>query len=88
MTFEVPPDVEKLVRDHMAAGGYASADDVLRDALLVLGEAIHSSEAMQEEYRQTVIAVQEGVRDAEAGRVRPLRDLIDDARKEPPGGTG
>jgi len=32
----------------------------------------------QREYKQTVAAVQEGVRDAEAGRMRPLRELLDE----------
>jgi len=38
MAYQVPPDVEQWVRDRMAQGGYASADDVLRDALRALDE--------------------------------------------------
>jgi Arc/MetJ-type ribon-helix-helix transcriptional regulator len=78
LAYEFPPDVEKLVREHMAAGGYASEDEVLRDALQVLGEFVHSREGIAEEHRQTVAAVREGLADMEAGRMRPLRAIIDE----------
>lgn len=80
MAYQFPPDVEKLVRDHMATGGYASEDEVLREALHAFGEFVHSPEEASEEFRQTVAAVREGMADAEAGRVRPLREIIDEAR--------
>jgi antitoxin ParD1/3/4 len=38
MAYQVPPDVEQWVRDRMAQRGYASEDDVLRDALRALDE--------------------------------------------------
>ncbi len=78
MAYQFPPDVEKLVREHMAAGGYASEDEVLRDALQALGEFVHSPEEVDEEHRQTVAAVREGLADADAGRMRPLRTVIDE----------
>jgi Arc/MetJ-type ribon-helix-helix transcriptional regulator len=80
MSYQFPADVEKLVRDHMAAGGYASEDEVLREALRLFGQFVHSPEEAGEEYRQAIAAVHEGVADAEAGRMRPLRDVIDEAR--------
>ncbi len=80
MSYQFPPDVEKLVRDHMATGAYASEDEVLREALLAFGAFVHSPKEVDEEYRQTVAAVQEGLADVEAGRVRPLRSIIDEAR--------
>jgi len=78
MAYQFPPDVQKLLRDHMATGGYPSEDDVLRDALKVLGEFVNSRDEIDEEYRQTVAAVREGLADAEAGRMRPLRTIIDE----------
>lgn len=33
MTYQLPSDVEQLVKQYMASGAYASEDDVLRDAL-------------------------------------------------------
>ena len=38
MSYQFPPDVEELVTQRMAAGSYASEDDVLRDALHALAE--------------------------------------------------
>jgi Arc/MetJ-type ribon-helix-helix transcriptional regulator len=64
----------------MATGAYASEDEVLRDALQALGEAVHSQIEIEDEYRQTVAAVEEGMTDAEAGRMRALRAVIDEAR--------
>lgn len=80
MAYQFPPDVEKLVREQMAAKGYACEDDVLRDALDALGQFAHSREEAEEEYRQAVAAVKEGVADMEAGRMRPLRAILDKAR--------
>jgi Arc/MetJ-type ribon-helix-helix transcriptional regulator len=80
MAYQFPPDVEKLLRDHMASGGYASEDEVLRDALRTLGEFVHSREEVDEECRQTVAAIQEGAADAKAGRMRPLRAINDEIR--------
>ena len=33
MAYQYPPDVEKLVKDRMASGTYASEDEIRRDAL-------------------------------------------------------
>ncbi|MBI2827541.1 MAG: hypothetical protein HYX69_22940 [Planctomycetia bacterium] len=38
MSYQFPPDVDQLVKDRMAHGGYLSEDDVLRDALRALEE--------------------------------------------------
>ncbi len=75
MAYQFPPDVEKLIRDYMASGSYISEDEVLRVALQTLGEFVHSKEEVDEEYRQTVAAVREGLVDAEAGKLRPLREI-------------
>lgn len=75
MAYQFPPDVEILIRDYMASGSYISEDEVLRDALQTLGEFVHSKEEVDEEYRQAVAAVREGLVDAEAGKLRPLREI-------------
>ena len=80
MAYQFPPDVEKLVKQHMASGSYATEDEVLREALEALGQFAHSREDADEEYRQTAAAVREGLADVEAGRMRPLREVIDEAR--------
>jgi len=54
MTYAFPPDVEQLVAGRMAAGGYATEDDVLRDALRALAEEEEDLAAVREaiaEYR-------------------------------------
>ena len=33
MAYQVPADVEQLIKQRMASGAYSSEDDVLRDAL-------------------------------------------------------
>ncbi|MBI3468670.1 MAG: type II toxin-antitoxin system ParD family antitoxin [Planctomycetes bacterium] len=38
MSYPFPSDVQQLVAEQMAAGGYRSEDDVLRDALRALSE--------------------------------------------------
>jgi Arc/MetJ-type ribon-helix-helix transcriptional regulator len=78
MSYQFPPDVAKLVQEQMTAHGYASEDDVLRDALDALGHFAHSCEDAEEEFRQTVAAVREGIADMEAGRMRPLREMLDE----------
>jgi Arc/MetJ-type ribon-helix-helix transcriptional regulator len=38
MSYEFPPDVQQLIQQHLASGAYASADDVLRDAMGALDQ--------------------------------------------------
>jgi Arc/MetJ-type ribon-helix-helix transcriptional regulator len=78
MTYQFPADVERLIREHMATGIYRSEDDVLRDALKTLGEFFHSEADVAEEYRQTAEAVREGIADVNAGRLRPIRGILND----------
>jgi Arc/MetJ-type ribon-helix-helix transcriptional regulator len=67
MPYQFPPELDQLVKQQMAAGGYASEDELLRDALLALAE------------RRGVFAdVRAGIEDMEAGRGRPLEEV--DAR--------
>ncbi len=81
MPFEVPADVEKLIEQHIALGGYTSREEVLRDALDALSQFSHCSSDLDREYEETVAAVCEGLADVEAGRMRPLQDLIDENRR-------
>ena len=83
MSYQFPPDLAKLVHEQMSTRGYTSEDDVLRDALVALGQFAHDSGEIAEEYRQAVAAVNEGVADMEAGRMRPLREIRDES-----GGSG
>jgi predicted transcriptional regulator len=64
MSYQFPPDVQQLLSTGMALGDYATEDDVLRDALHAL---IQRNEDLD--------AIQAGVADMNAGRVRPLREV-------------
>ena len=79
MSYAFPPDVAKLIQEQMATGSYSSEDDVLRVALTVLGQYAEPED--EDEYRETLAAVREGHADAEAGRVTPLRTLIEEFRQ-------
>ncbi len=63
MSYTLPPDVHDQIRQHIATGHYASEDDVLRAALRAL--------AFRDE---ELAAIQGGVDDMEAGRLRPFED--------------
>jgi Arc/MetJ-type ribon-helix-helix transcriptional regulator len=71
MQYELPPDVEQQVRERMASGHYATEVDVLRDALAAL-------KSRDEE----LTAIQEGIDDMEAGRVRPFDEVDFEIRKQ------
>ena len=61
------PEIEELIRREMACRQYADENDLLRRAL----------EAWVDQ-REVVAAVREGIEDAEAGRTRPWREVIDE----------
>jgi len=64
MTYQFPPDLEAGIKERMASGQYSSEDDLLREALNAL------------RWRDLeVAAIQEGIDDMEAGRVKPLREF-------------
>ena len=65
MSYQFPPDVEKLVREQLVAAGYGSADDVLRDALRVFGE-------LKMRHDQLLADIAVGTAQAEQGLARPL----------------
>jgi Arc/MetJ-type ribon-helix-helix transcriptional regulator len=64
MMYEFPPDLAQRLTERMATGQYASQDDVLREAFAAL-------DTQDTEVR----AIQEGIDDMEAGRVRPVREF-------------
>ena len=75
MTYAFPPDVEELVAGRMAAGGYATEDDVLRDALRALAEK-----------EENLAAVREAIAEYRAGDPGlPLDEAFDLVRRSGPG---
>jgi len=61
MSYVFPPDLERLVREELATGVYASEDEVLMEAM----QALHERD-------EAIAGIQEGLADLESGRVRPL----------------
>jgi putative addiction module CopG family antidote len=70
MKYELPPDVEQQLKERVASGRYASEADVLRDALAAL-----------ESRDQELAAIQAGIDDMEAGRVRPFNEVDAEIRE-------
>jgi len=66
MPYEFPQDIQERVEAHLAAGRYGSEDDVLRDAMAAL-----------EERSADLAAIEAGIRDEQAGRVKPLGEVDD-----------
>ena len=71
MPYQFPPEVEKLVKKQMTTGNYNSEDELLLDALRTLDQR-----------NEDLAAIQEGIDDMEAGRMRPLEGVADDIRKK------
>lgn len=63
-------DVEEMIRREMARGGYADENELLRLALSAWADN-----------REMVAAVREGLADAEAGRAKPWREVLDEIRQ-------
>lgn len=71
MSYQLPPDLEDRIRKQMSDGNYDTEDEVLRDAL----EALDARNA-------DLAAIQAGIDDMEAGRMRPIGDVADDIRQK------
>ena len=70
MSVDLAPDIWNEIQRQMAAGGYSSHDEVLREALAALWAR-----------EQEVLAIQEGIDDMEAGRTMPIRDFDREFRR-------
>jgi Arc/MetJ-type ribon-helix-helix transcriptional regulator len=64
MSVDLSPDVWNEIQRQLAAGGYSSPDELLREALAAL------------RFRdEDLLAIQQGIDDMEAGRVVSLEDF-------------
>lgn len=69
--YSFPPELDRLVREGLAAGGYASEDALLLEAMVALRDR-----------DEAVIGIRQGLADLDAGRVRPLSDVDAELRKK------
>lgn len=67
MQSTLPPDLDDFVREEVAAGRYADADDVIRDAVRRLAEQREAADAPKLAALRAALAP--GLADAEAGRL-------------------
>lgn len=70
MTIELPTDIAQFVNEQVATGRYQSAEEVLRDAFKSLRR-----------FRSEVDAIQEGIDDMHAGRIRPIEEADAEIRR-------
>ena len=71
MAYQFPPEVDQLVKRQLASGQYGSEDDVLL-------EALRSLQRQQAERA----AIQEGIHDINAQRVKPIREFDREFREK------
>jgi Arc/MetJ-type ribon-helix-helix transcriptional regulator len=64
MSYLFPPVLDRLIREELATGAYASEDDVLVAAMQALRDR-----------DETIGGIREGLSDLDAGRVRLLGDV-------------
>ena len=72
MSYQFPPDLQKLVHEQMTSGAYGSEDEVLREAL----KALQDQRQLELADDPIVIeGVRRGVADAAAGRTRSFAEF-------------
>jgi predicted transcriptional regulator len=64
VSYPFPPELDQLVREGLASGGYASEDALLLEAMFALRDR-----------DEATVGIQQGLADLDAGRVRPLGDV-------------
>jgi Arc/MetJ-type ribon-helix-helix transcriptional regulator len=70
MAYQLPPDLEQMIRDQMRGGGYASEEELLRDAFAALRAR-----------NDDLAAIEQGLEDMQAGRLRPFEEAAEAIRR-------
>jgi Arc/MetJ-type ribon-helix-helix transcriptional regulator len=71
MPYAFPPEIRELIDQNMAAGKYASEEEVIQAALHALSE-----------YHATLADIRQGMIDYEEGRGEPLSQAMADIRQQ------
>jgi len=72
MSYQFPPDVEKLVQHHMALGSYPSQDDLLRDALRALDS---QRQTIEYDDPEVIAGLTRGLQEMKEGLGRPFEEV-------------
>lgn len=78
-SISLTPDLDDAIQRRLATGRYASDNEVIRTALLVLER---DEEEQARKLAALDAAIARGIADAEAGRVVPLEDAFARIRRE------
>ena len=75
MAIQISGEQEQLVHSLVRRGRFATADEVIAEALRLLGR--------EDDERERIVAgIQQGIEEMRAGRGRPAEDVFDDIRRE------
>ena len=79
LTVALPRALETFIQQRVASGRYASASDVVREALTLLEQRERQREAVIDEIRREI---QLGIGQAEAGQLRDGATVFAEIRKK------
>ncbi len=75
MTINLREETLALIQTKMNSGSYSDVDSLLQDALHALDSDV---ETIDEELEESLADLEQGIADAQAGRTRPLSEVIKD----------
>lgn len=73
LTIALPKELAETVRTAVSSGDYASSSEVMRDALR---DWKLKRRAQQDDIEAVRIAVEKGLEDLRAGRMKPAEDVL------------
>ena len=79
LTVRLPEALDAFVRQHVASGRFASASDVVQEALILLERREHDRDAAPDEIRREI---QLGIEQAEAGQLRDGQTVFAEIREK------
>ena len=89
MGYSFPPNLDQMIRHWMEVGPYASADEVLLDAMLAIEDVQHREDELRKEIRQRLVKAGSGLSlplDRSGFRAEARRRIVDQECRFLPGG--
>lgn len=78
LTVLLPESIGDFIQQHVSAGRYPSASDLVTDAIVLLRDREQTREDVLAEIREQI---EVGARQAEAGQLRDGREVFEDIRR-------